>query len=74
MVDLIGRVPAAADVLSVPSAHLRLYDKSPRQGRKLGHVTVRAGTEGELRERLRLVRALVGRGNRRPPSRRRSEG
>lgn len=55
MVNLIGTTPAVADVLAIPDAHLHLYGKSPRPGRKLGHVTVRAATEGELRERLGRV-------------------
>jgi 5-(carboxyamino)imidazole ribonucleotide synthase len=46
-------------VLSVPGAPLHLYGKTPRPGRKLGHVTVRAAPAGHLRERLDLVRALL---------------
>ena len=38
--NLIGDVPAAHDVLAVPGAHLHLYGKEPRAGRKLGHVTL----------------------------------
>ena len=40
MVNLIGATPPAADVLAVPGAHLHLYGKEPRPGRKLGHVTL----------------------------------
>jgi 5-(carboxyamino)imidazole ribonucleotide synthase len=40
MFNLIGAVPSAADVLAVPGAHLHLYGKEPRPGRKLGHVTL----------------------------------
>ena len=41
MVNLIGdAAPTAADVLAVPGAHLHLYGKEPRPGRKLGHVTL----------------------------------
>jgi 5-(carboxyamino)imidazole ribonucleotide synthase len=60
MVNLIGTLPHAADVLSIPDTHLHLYGKSPRPGRKLGHVTVRAGTEEVLRERVARVRTLAG--------------
>jgi 5-(carboxyamino)imidazole ribonucleotide synthase len=42
MINLIGAVPDPAAVLDVPGAHLHLYGKAPRPGRKLGHVTVRA--------------------------------
>ena len=40
MLNLIGAVPDAAAVLAVPGAHLHLYGKEPRPGRKLGHVTL----------------------------------
>jgi len=39
MVNLIGSTPAASDILKIEGAHLHLYGKSPRPGRKLGHVT-----------------------------------
>ncbi|MGZ8782320.1 MAG: 5-(carboxyamino)imidazole ribonucleotide synthase [Gaiellaceae bacterium] len=52
MVNLIGSTPPADDVLRIPGAHLHLYGKEPRPGRKLGHVTIlgqpRVGGEGEL--------------------------
>ena len=38
--NLIGTAPAAHAVLAVPGAHLHLYGKQPRPGRKLGHVTL----------------------------------
>jgi len=40
LVNLIGSVPHAEHVLAIPGAHLHLYGKAPRQGRKLGHVTL----------------------------------
>ncbi|MCE7975055.1 MAG: 5-(carboxyamino)imidazole ribonucleotide synthase [Leptolyngbya sp. PLA1] len=40
MVNLIGHVPSAAEVLRLPGAHLHLYGKAPRPGRKVGHVTL----------------------------------
>jgi 5-(carboxyamino)imidazole ribonucleotide synthase len=40
MVNLIGETPPAERVLAVDGAHLHLYGKAPRPGRKLGHVTL----------------------------------
>jgi len=40
LVNLIGSVPRTEDVLVIPGAHLHLYGKEPRPGRKLGHVTL----------------------------------
>jgi len=52
MVNLIGELPIAEEVLRVRNTHLHLYGKSPRPGRKLGHVTVRADKFEKLQERL----------------------
>jgi 5-(carboxyamino)imidazole ribonucleotide synthase len=40
MVNLLGELPDPARVLAVAGAHLHLYGKSPRPGRKLGHVNL----------------------------------
>jgi 5-(carboxyamino)imidazole ribonucleotide synthase len=52
MLNLIGELPDSAEVLAVPDAHLHLYGKSPRPGRKLGHVTLRAASPERLALRL----------------------
>jgi 5-(carboxyamino)imidazole ribonucleotide synthase len=52
MLNLIGEIPDPADVLSIRDAHLHLYGKSPRAGRKLGHVTLRASSAEQLASRL----------------------
>ena len=52
MLNLIGDVPDSAGVLAIRDAHLHLYGKSPRAGRKLGHVTLRAGSSEQLASRL----------------------
>ena len=50
MLNILGQAPDPAAVLAVPGAHLHLYDKSARPGRKLGHVTVRADRRADLAE------------------------
>jgi 5-(carboxyamino)imidazole ribonucleotide synthase len=50
--NFIGSVPPAAAVQAIPEAKLHVYGKSDRPGRKVGHVTLRAGSAEELRERL----------------------
>ena len=49
-------VPAA---LSVPGAHLHLYGKTPRPGRKLGHVTTLGAEMGPTLGRARRAAALA---------------
>lgn len=61
MVNLIGDLPASEDVLAVLNTHLHLYGKSPRPGRKLGHVTVRADKLEKLQQRLTELPAFFHR-------------
>jgi 5-(carboxyamino)imidazole ribonucleotide synthase len=48
MLNLIGETPSTEEVLAIPGAHLHLYGKSPRLGRKLGHITLCASTFSQL--------------------------
>ena len=50
--NLIGEVPDSSEVLAICDAHLHLYGKTPRPGRKLGHLTLRAGSCEQLASRL----------------------
>ncbi len=61
MVNLIGELPDAEQVLAVPNTHLHLYGKSPRPGRKVGHVTVRADKLDKLQQRLTELPAFFQR-------------
>jgi 5-(carboxyamino)imidazole ribonucleotide synthase len=59
MLNLIGTLPDPARVLEVEGAHLHLYGKEPRPGRKLGHVTLRADDPALLRERLARLQEII---------------
>jgi 5-(carboxyamino)imidazole ribonucleotide synthase len=61
MLNLIGEVPDPADVLGIHDAHLHLYGKIPRAGRKLGHVTLRAASSEQLASRLAELPAFFHR-------------
>ena len=61
MLNLIGDLPESPEVLAVPDAHLHLYGKSPRPGRKLGHVTLRAASPERLALRLSELPAFFHR-------------
>ena len=52
MLNLIGELPDPAEVLAISDAHLHVYGKSLRPGRKVGHVTLRADTQAQLAQRL----------------------
>jgi 5-(carboxyamino)imidazole ribonucleotide synthase len=55
--DLATSLPAALG--AVPEAHVHLYGKAARPGRKLGHVTVLGDDVVETRERARLAVAVL---------------
>ncbi len=40
MINIVGSLPDPQEVLNFSGTHLHLYDKAPRRGRKLGHVTI----------------------------------
>ena len=61
MVNLIAEVPNPGEVLAVANAHLHLYGKEPREGRKVGHVTVRAETREKLQQKFRELPAFFNR-------------
>jgi 5-(carboxyamino)imidazole ribonucleotide synthase len=61
MLNLIGELPDSSQVLSVRDAHLHLYGKSLRPGRKVGHVTLRADSNEQLQQRLRQLPAFFER-------------
>jgi 5-(carboxyamino)imidazole ribonucleotide synthase len=61
MINLIGELPNSAQVLGIPSAHLHLYGKEPRPGRKLGHVTLRAPSFDHLTSRFTTLPAFFQR-------------
>jgi 5-(carboxyamino)imidazole ribonucleotide synthase len=56
MVNFVGGLPAAADVLAVPGAHFHDYEKAPRPGRKVGHAT---HVSWSVRARDRAARRLL---------------
>ncbi len=49
MVNLIGDIPSPDEVLAHPQAHLHLYGKTPRPGRKVGHINIVAADLDKLK-------------------------
>lgn len=59
MLNILGQDPEPAEVLSLPDAHLHLYGKQPRPGRKLGHVNITGTDPRQVTAQLQvLARAL----------------
>jgi len=59
MVNLIGETPDPAALLGVEGAHLHLYGKPARPGRKLGHVTLVEPGREALESALAQVATFV---------------
>lgn len=59
MVNLIGELPPLERVLEIEGAHAHYYGKEIKPGRKVGHVTVVAEDEEELKRRVERVQHLL---------------
>ena len=64
MFNLIGGVPSREQMLACEGAHVHLYGKQPRSGRKVGHVTVCGDTVEEALQRAAPLRELIDRATR----------
>lgn len=59
MLNLIGTTPDPADILKIEAAHLHLYGKEPRPGRKLGHVTLRSDDADVVEQGVAAIDELI---------------
>ncbi|HEX8235887.1 MAG TPA: 5-(carboxyamino)imidazole ribonucleotide synthase [Abditibacteriaceae bacterium] len=59
MHNIIGTLPDASRVLATPGAHLHLYGKQPKPGRKLGHISLCEQDESSLGRRNEEVAACI---------------
>jgi len=57
LINLVGALPSLERLLAVPGAHVHLYGKEPRPGRKLGHVTLVGADEDAVAEVAALAAA-----------------
>ena len=58
MVNCVGRLPDRSSILRIPSAYLHVYDKAPRRGRKVGHVTYVADNTEAIEQQASLIDSL----------------
>ena len=58
MLNIIGELPDTRKILETERAHLHLYGKFPRAGRKIGHVTVREQNLERRGSRIEVLRDL----------------
>ncbi|MEO5342361.1 MAG: 5-(carboxyamino)imidazole ribonucleotide synthase [Gammaproteobacteria bacterium SHHR-1] len=62
MLNCIGRMPPAAEVLTIEGAHLHDYGKQGRPGRKLGHINLSAPDGAALEQALAQAEAILQKG------------
>ena len=61
MLNWIGEMPSPLPVLAEASGHWHDYGKLPREGRKVGHATLRADTPAQLADALERTGRALGR-------------
>jgi len=59
MVNFIGGLPDSTQVLKIKHTHLHLYDKTPRKGRKVAHVSICADDNQLFSSALQAVIKLA---------------
>ncbi|KAA8731268.1 5-(carboxyamino)imidazole ribonucleotide synthase [Acinetobacter qingfengensis] len=59
MVNIIGQHPNCAEVLALTGAHLHLYNKTERCGRKLGHITLMPNQQEQLSDLCRKLAVIL---------------
>ena len=63
MLNWIGQMPDAVPMLAQPGGHWHDYGKDAREGRKVGHATLREDTPAALAQALQTVGAQLQRGD-----------
>lgn len=59
MLNLIGETGPIPRLLQLPYTHLHLYGKTPKPGRKIGHINILADSAEELRWRAMNTASLL---------------
>lgn len=68
MLNWIGQMPDAAAVLAQPGGHWHDYGKQPRDGRKVGHATLRGDDAAQLAAEIEAVGTRLERGEQVAPA------
>ncbi len=59
MLNLVGNMPNAAEIMRFRDVHLHDYGKQPREGRKLGHITILAETDAERKQKIEALMPIL---------------
>ena len=53
MINIITKYGSTNKALEIKNAHLHLYDKTERENRKLGHITITSDSLEELQSSIK---------------------
>jgi 5-(carboxyamino)imidazole ribonucleotide synthase len=59
MINIISEKGDINSIMALPYAHVHLYNKEERTGRKLGHITVQADNRDELAWRVKNIASFL---------------
>tara|TARA_R110001592_G_scaffold363208_1_gene681373 strand:- start:4245 stop:5372 length:1128 start_codon:yes stop_codon:yes gene_type:complete len=59
MINIISEKGNIPGIMALPYAHIHLYGKEERAGRKLGHITVQADSMEELKWRVKNIASFL---------------
>ena len=59
MVNFIGSVPATEQLLEIDDCHLHHYGKAFKEGRKVGHATIRSCDKTRLQQQIKILQSLL---------------
>ncbi|MBC8479849.1 MAG: 5-(carboxyamino)imidazole ribonucleotide synthase, partial [Actinobacteria bacterium] len=59
MINIIGVYGPIDKVLKTKNAHLHLYDKEERDGRKLGHITITSNSLEDLNQSIDYLKEYL---------------
>lgn len=59
MINIIGQYPKSEQVLALNGAHLHLYNKTERAGRKIGHITLMPNDSTQLTTLCRQLAKIL---------------
>lgn len=59
MVNLIGGTPPLASMLEIPGVNVHLYHKTPRPGRKIGHVTKVVAQQSDIEAAIQQLEKML---------------
>jgi len=59
MINFIGGIPDSKELLTISNSHLHLYNKDPRKGRKVAHVTARTSNQEDLLLTVKKIREIA---------------